>query len=82
MPDLSVADYVKLVVPLVTAQGAATAAVMKVFWNGSTKKIQETHADVKDIRVEQTRVRDELKNEIGGVRERLVRVETRLGEVA
>lgn len=72
MADLTFAEYAKLAAPLIAGQGAATAAVVKVFWNGSTKRIREMHEDLKEVRADVKEARAERAE----IKERLVRVET------
>ena len=49
MADLSIFDYVKVSVPIITATGGVVVAAVKYGLNGSKKQISEIHGTVIDI---------------------------------
>lgn len=65
--DLSFVEMAKLLVPIITATGGTVVAAVKVGLNGSKKKIDDMSTTV-----------GELRKEVGGVNERLIKVETKV----
>lgn len=71
-PEITIMDYVKLAVPIITATGGAAGLAVKLVLNGSAKRIEEIHSDVKEAR----RERHDIRMDIRAIDTRLVRVET------